>query len=118
MRAFARKRPVRKAWPKDVERARIVIEAPTACACCGGSRLSKLGEDVTETLEDIPRRFKVIETVREKFTCRDCEAISQAPAPFHATPARLHRPSVAGDDRVRQVRAAHPAEPPEHAVQM
>jgi len=28
-----------------------------------------------ETLEEIPRRFKVIETVREKFTCRDCEAI-------------------------------------------
>jgi hypothetical protein len=28
----------------------------------------------------------VIETVREKFTCRDCEAISQPPAPFHATP--------------------------------
>ena len=37
-------------------------------------------------LEEIPRRFKVIETVREKFTCRDCEKISQPPAPFHATP--------------------------------
>uniref|UniRef100_UPI00403F78CA IS66 family transposase n=1 Tax=Rhizobium sp. T1473 TaxID=555321 RepID=UPI00403F78CA len=48
--------------------------------------MSKLGEDVTETLEEIPRRFKVIETVREKFTCRDCESISQPPAPFHATP--------------------------------
>jgi len=31
----------------------------------------------------IPRRWKVIETVREKFSCRDCEKISQAPAPFH-----------------------------------
>jgi transposase len=46
-------------------------------------RLRKLGEDVTKTLESIPRRWKVIETVREKFTCRDCEKISQAPAPFH-----------------------------------
>ncbi len=45
-----------------------------------------LGEDVTATLEEIPRRFKVIETVREKFSCRDCEAITQPPAPFHATP--------------------------------
>ncbi|ASY61037.1 Mobile element protein (plasmid) [Sinorhizobium sp. CCBAU 05631] len=63
-----------------------MIDPPATCACCGGSRLSKLGEDVTETLEEIPRRFKVIETVREKFTCRDCEAISQPPAPFHATP--------------------------------
>ena len=45
---------------------------------------SKLGEDITETLEVIPRQWKVIQTVREKFTCRDCERISQPPAPFHA----------------------------------
>ena len=50
------------------------------------SRTSRLGEDVTGTLEEVPRRFKVIETVREKFSCRDCEAITQPPAPFHATP--------------------------------
>lgn len=31
-----------------------------------GSRLAKIGEDVTKTLEEIPRRFKLIETVREK----------------------------------------------------
>ena len=48
--------------------------------------MAKIGEDVTKTLEEIPRRFQVIETVREKFTCRDCEKISQPPAPFHATP--------------------------------
>ena len=47
---------------------------------------SKLGEDVTRTLESIPRQWKVIETVREKFTCQDCEKISQAPAPFHVIP--------------------------------
>ena len=46
-------------------------------------KLSKLGEDVTETLEVIPRQWKVIQTVREKFTCRSCEKISQPPAPFH-----------------------------------
>ena len=86
VRAFTRKRPVRKPFPADIERERVVVEAPTVCGGCGGARLAKLGEDVTETLEEIPRRFKVIETVREKFTCRDCEAISQAPAPFHATP--------------------------------
>ena len=38
------------------------------------------------TLESIPRQWKVIETVREKFTCRDCEKVSQAPAPFHVIP--------------------------------
>jgi transposase len=38
-------------------------------------------------LETIPRTWKVIAHVREKFTCRDCEKISQAPAPFHV----IHR---------------------------
>ena len=94
VRSFQRKRPVRQPWPADIERERIVIDAPTACACCGGSRLSKLGEDITETLEEIPRRFKVIETVREKFTCRDCEKITQPPAPFHATPRGFIGPQL------------------------
>ncbi|MEY9181802.1 MULTISPECIES: IS66 family transposase [unclassified Bradyrhizobium] len=92
--AFTRKRPVRKPWPDDIERERVVIEAPRTCACCGGSRLAKVGEDVTKTLEEIPRRFKVIETVREKFTCRDCEKISQPPAPFHATPRGFIGPQL------------------------
>jgi transposase len=86
VRSFGRKRPVRKPWPDNIPRERVVIKAPTSCPCCGSSRLKKLGEDVTATLEEIPRRFKVIETVREKFSCRDCEAITQPPAPFHATP--------------------------------
>ncbi|MGX4768760.1 IS66 family transposase [Bradyrhizobium guangdongense] len=94
VRPFVRKRPVRKPWPDDIEHERVVIEAPTTCACCGGSRLAKVGEDVTKTLEEIPRRFKVIETVREKFTCRDCEKISQPPAPFHATPRGFIGPQL------------------------
>jgi transposase len=80
---FTRKRPERNTFPDHLPRERVVIDPPTACECCGGTRLRKLGEDVTRTLEVIPRQWKVIETVREKFTCRDCERISQAPAPFH-----------------------------------
>ena len=40
--SFQRKRPVRKPFPDDIERERVVIEAPTSCPCCGGGRLSKL----------------------------------------------------------------------------
>src|ERR1700710_1986790 len=94
VRAFTRKRPVRKPWPDDIERERVVIEAPTSCACCGGSRLAKIGEDVTKTLEERPRRFQVIEEGREKFTCRDCEKITQPPAPFHATPRGFIGPQL------------------------
>ena len=55
-----RQRPAHRPFPAGLPRGRIVIPAPVQCPCCGSSRLAKLGESVTETLEVIPRRFKVI----------------------------------------------------------
>nr|MBP8283933.1 transposase [Chromatiaceae bacterium] len=92
--AFERKRPSRKPFPEHLPRERVIVPGPCACAACGGTRLAKLGEDVTETLEVIPRQWKVIQHVREKFTCRDCEAISQAPAPFHVIARGWAGPSL------------------------
>src|SRR4051794_28485160 len=86
VQSFQRKRPSRKPFPDHLPRERIVIAAPESCPCCGSAKLSKLGEDITETLEVIPRQWKVIQTVREKFSCRTCETITQPPAPFHVTP--------------------------------
>ena len=94
VRPFTRRRAERDTFPDHLPRERVVIDPPTACACCGGNRLRKLGEDVTQTLETTPRRWKVIETVREKFSCRDCEKISQAPAPFHVVPRGWAGPSL------------------------
>jgi transposase len=91
---FTRKRPDRNTFPEHLPRERVVIDPPVACDCCGGTRLRKLGEDVTRTLEVIPRQWKVVETVRGKFTCRDCEKISQAPAPFHVIPRGWAGPSL------------------------
>lgn len=91
--AFERKRPSRKPFPEHLPRERVVIPAPCSCPACGGERLSKLGEDVTETLEVIPRQWKVIQTIREKFSCRDCEKITQPPAPFHVVPRGWAGPS-------------------------
>jgi len=91
---FTRKRPARRPFPEHLPRERVVVAGPSACACCGGTRLSRLGEDVTETLEVIPRSWKVIQHVREKFSCRDCERISQAPAPFHVTPRGWAGPNL------------------------
>ena len=84
--AFTRRKPLRRAFPAHLPRERVVIEAPTSCSCCGSDHIVKMGCDITETLEVIPRQWKVIQTVREKFTCRTCEKISQPPAPFHAIP--------------------------------
>jgi transposase len=94
VRAFTRKRPARKPFPAHLPRERVIVPGPTACACCGSTRLAKLGEDVTETLEVVPRQWKVVQYVREKFTCRACEKISQAPAPFHVLPRGFAGPSL------------------------
>ncbi|OYV62086.1 MAG: IS66 family transposase, partial [Acidocella sp. 21-58-7] len=91
---FIRKRPARQPFPDHLPRERVIVAGPTACTCCGGARLAKLGETITETLETIPRSWKVIQHVREKFTCRDCEKISQAPAPFHVIPRGWAGPSL------------------------
>lgn len=92
--AFERRRPARKPFPDHLPRERVVVEAPTSCTCCGSARIVKMGEDITETLEVVPRQWKVIQTVREKFTCRDCEKISQPPAPFHPTPRGWAGPNL------------------------
>ncbi len=89
-----RRRPSRKPFPAHLPRERIVIPAPEHCPCCGSTRLAKLGEDVTETLEAIPRQWKVIQTVREKFSCRACETITQPPAPFHVVARGFAGPSL------------------------
>ena len=92
--AFTRKRPARQPFPEHLPRERVVEPGPRVCQCCGSARLRKLGEDITETLEVIPRQWKVIQHVREKFTCRDCERISQAPAPFHVIARGWAGPSL------------------------
>jgi transposase len=94
VKPFQRKRPARKPFPEHLPRERVVVPAPEGCPCCGSSKLSKLGEDITETLEVIPRQWKVIQTVRERFSCRACETISQPPAPFHVTPRGFAGPNL------------------------
>ena len=111
VKAFTRQRSSRKPFPAHLPRERVVVPAPSACACCGSTKLAKLGETITETLESIPRQWKVIQTVREKFTCRDCEKITQPPAPFHDDPAGLGRTEPVGHDPVREVRPAPTAQP-------
>ncbi len=91
---FTRQRPSRQPFPEHLARERVVVPAPTTCDCCGGTRLRKLGETVTETLEVIPRQWKVIQHVREKMTCRDCERIAEPPAPFHVTPRGWAGPNL------------------------
>jgi len=75
-------KPARRPLPAHLPRERVLHPADAACPNCGG-RLRKMGEDITETLELVPATWKVIQHVREKFSCRTCEHITQAPAPSH-----------------------------------
>lgn len=90
--AFTRVRSTRRDFDPGLPREQVVIPAPELCPCCGSADLSHLPADITETLEKVPARHKVIQTVREKVSCRRCEKISQPPAPFHVTPRGMFGP--------------------------
>jgi transposase len=92
--AHTRRQPKRGPLPEHLPRERTVIEAPKSCPCCGGEKLSKLGETVTETLEAVPRKLFVKQTVRERWSCRACETITQPPAPFHVIARGRAGPSL------------------------
>jgi transposase len=90
--AFTRARTTRRDFDPGLPREQVVIAASELCPCCGSADLRHLPADITETLEKVPARHKVIQTVREKVSCRRCEKISQPPAPFHVTPRGMFGP--------------------------
>jgi transposase len=78
-----RERPAlgRKPLPEHLPRETVTHPGPCACPACGGTRLTRIGTDVTEVLEYVPSHFKVIRHERPKLACRTCEAISEPPLP-------------------------------------
>jgi transposase len=74
-------RPARRPLPEHLPReVRKYLPKQEACPDCGGE-LKHLGEDVSEILEYVPERFKVIRQVRSKLACVCCDKIVQAEAP-------------------------------------
>ena len=76
-----RAKAVRRPLPDHLPRETVMHEPEQLCGCCEPGKLARLGEDVTEVLEKIPARLKVIRHVRPRYACRVCEAVFQAPAP-------------------------------------
>jgi transposase len=80
----AKRKPRRNigALPAHLPRCEQTIEpATTICPCCAG-QMHRIGEDVTETLDRVPARLRVVRTIRPKYACRACEGpIVQAKAP-------------------------------------
>lgn len=91
------RRSSRKPLPAVLPRETMRIEpAESVCPVCAGE-LAMLGETVSEQLDIINNAFRVIETVRPKLACRQCDAIVQAPLPpkalnrSYASPGLLAR---------------------------
>jgi transposase len=76
-------KPARRPFPEHLPREEVRHRAAPACPSCGGA-LRRIGEDVSETLDYVPGRFKVVRHIREKLSCRTCDAVVAAPAPDHA----------------------------------
>jgi transposase len=83
--AVEAQKPARRPLPDHLPREEVFHPADHACPSCGGA-LRRIGEDVTETLDYVPGRFKVVRHVREKLSCRACDTVVAAPAPDHAIP--------------------------------
>jgi transposase len=84
------RRPLPAELPREVE---TISPKQEACPDCGG-RLRPLGEDVSEVLEYVPARFKVIRTVRPKLSCACCSRIVQEPAPHRPIDKGLAGPGL------------------------
>ena len=82
-RAVEAKKPARRPLPEHLPREDVVHSAPCSCPTCGGA-LRRISEEITETLDYVPGRFKVVRHIREKLSCRACDTVVAAPAPDHA----------------------------------
>lgn len=87
-------KPVRKPLPEQLPReVETYHPRQECCPDCGG-QLRLLGEDVSEILEYVPARFKVIRQVRPKLSCSGCERIVQEPAPSRPIDRGLAGPAL------------------------
>jgi transposase len=66
---------------------------PCGCGECGG-RLREIGRDVSEQLEYVPGRFKVVRHVRPKLACVSCQRVFQAAAPSRPIARGLPGPAL------------------------
>jgi transposase len=87
-------RPARRPLPAHLPReVRKILPKEAACPDCGGE-LKPLGEDVSEMLEYVPARFRVIRQVRPKLACSRCDKIVQADAPSRPIARGLAGPGL------------------------
>ncbi|MGB5592051.1 MAG: IS66 family transposase, partial [Gammaproteobacteria bacterium] len=87
----ARERP---SLPDHLEREDIKLDIDVdTCPDCGGG-LHAIGETVSEMLDYVPARLRVLRICRPKYGCRACGTIHQAPAPERPIAKGLASPAL------------------------
>jgi transposase len=92
-----RKKRGRKPLPAELPRVDVIHDLPEEekhCDC--GAPLSCIGQDVSETLDYVPARLRVIRHIRYKYACKSCEGIESegptvkiAPPPVQLLPKSI-----------------------------
>ena len=70
----------RKPLPAHLKRTRVEHDLPESdkvCGCCQGA-LHRMGEDISEQLNIIPATVEVLQHVRFKYGCRQCDRHGEA----------------------------------------
>ena len=87
------RRPLLETLPR-IEQVHDIPEGQKVCGC--GCQLTRIGQEVTEELDVIPRQMRVIRHVRPKYACKHCEgaessngAIQIAPPPVQLLPKTM-----------------------------
>lgn len=92
----SRKKPGRKGLPKDLPKRTIIhdiSEEEKLCSC--GCQLEKIGEDTTQQLEYVPAIVQIIEHVKFKYACKNCEEkIITAKMPCQPIPKSIATPGL------------------------
>lgn len=81
-----RKRGKRLKLPANLPRHEVIIELENKICSNDGEELKCIGEEVSEKLEIIPAKVRVIKTIRKKYACSVCERVESAPAPLEMIP--------------------------------
>lgn len=87
------RKPARKPLPAHLPRETVVHAPNDKCPDCG-TALQRIGEDVSEMLEIVPARLKVIRQVRPKLSCKCCQRVMQMPAPIRPIDRGLPGPGL------------------------
>ena len=98
----SRRKRGRKPLPEELPRVEVVHDLDDSDKVCGcGTRLSRIGEEVSEKLDIVPAKIQVIRSIRPKYACKSCEgaesdggAVSIAPMPPQLIPQGIATPGL------------------------